>query len=85
MGCALPGRRLHRHPGLAPGTNKKAVISKQPPLAVFKIPDIAARFRDDPITVIPGLLRELTKRPQCKNNPRWTTQKVLNPIPNNEL
>ena len=32
--CAIPGRPLHRHPGLAPGTNKKAVISKQPLLDV---------------------------------------------------
>ena len=37
MRCAIPGRRIglefhpHRHPGLAPGPNEKATISKHPP------------------------------------------------------
>ncbi len=36
MRCAIPGRRkegtqlTHRHPGLAPGPNKKATMQKQP-------------------------------------------------------
>ena len=33
----------------------------------------AGTFRDDPLTVIPGSPRDLTKRPRCKNNPEQQT------------
>ena len=36
---AMVRRHPNRHPGLAPGPNKKAVISTQPLLDVSKIPD----------------------------------------------
>ena len=67
--CAIPGRRTegaqltHRHPGLAPGPNKKATEANHNPKPV--IPD---SFRD-----LPGSPRDLTKRPRCKNNPKQQT------------
>ena len=80
-----------RHPGLAPGTTQTGRDLKTTTAGCFQDPEY--RWGDfgttdggvlQPIRH-PGLAPGTNKKAKISKQPRWTPQKVSNPIPNNEL